>query len=67
MSRFTPNYMLTNDQTEAINQTRISFEEIEARVEMYVPAGREKALTLTKLEEACHWAIKAISIGEPKS
>lgn len=29
-----------------------------------VPKGREKDLALTKLEEACHWAVKGVCRGQ---
>ena len=37
-----------------------------AAVEAHVPAGREQALAITKLEECLMWAVKGISHSAPK-
>lgn len=48
---------------ESINHIRAKFDELAASIESRVPAdnGRYLALTKTKLEEACMFAVKAIA------
>jgi len=41
-----------------------AFMDLEAKINLWVPPGREKALAITKLEEASMWANKGISRGD---
>lgn len=40
------------------------FDTLLADIEKHVPAGRERALVVTKLQEACFWAKRAIAVRE---
>lgn len=52
----------TAEQVQKINMVRSSVQTTICTVEM-LPPGRERSLALTKLEEACMWAVKAITHG----
>jgi len=68
MNRFDANYDLTATQIDRIELVRLGFSVLEGQIETLVGglSPREKALVMTKLEEACLWAVKAIS-KEPKA
>ena len=55
------NAIYKEETQEIIANTRNAFTEITAYVLENLKDGREKSLTLTKLEEACMWAIKGIT------
>lgn len=51
-------------QKEKIENTRNAFADVTAFVLENMKDSREKSLSLTKLEEACMWAIKGITREE---
>lgn len=57
-------YLENEEQKEKIKNTRNAFTEVTAFVLENMKDSREKSLTLTKLEEACMWAIKGITREE---
>lgn len=66
MGRFDANYDPTADQIDRIEAIRNGFMIIEEIIEQFAGTPREKALALTNLEQASHWAIRSVS-GEPKA
>lgn len=54
-------YLDDSEQKEKIKNTRSAFSKVTAFVLENIKDSREKSLTLTKLEEACMWAIKGIT------
>lgn len=54
-------YVYDENQREKIEDTRNAFIEVTTFVLENIKDSREKSLTLTKLEEACMWAIKSIT------
>ena len=56
---------VTKEQKEKMDYVRSEFALLYDAINHCVPSGREKELYTTKLEEACMWAIKAISNYEP--
>lgn len=58
------NNSLTNDQLDRTALVRTNFTHLYDYLDNKIPNGREKSLYATKLEEACMWAIKAISKEE---
>lgn len=54
-------YLDNEEQKEKIKNTRNAFTEVTTFILENMKDGREKSLTLTKLEEACMWAIKGIT------
>ena len=54
-------YLDNSEQKEKIKNTRSAFSKVTAFVLENMKDSREKSLTLTKLEEACMWAIKGIT------
>lgn len=54
-------YLDNEEQKEKIKSTRKAFTNVTAFVLENMKDSREKSLTLTKLEEACMWAIKGIT------
>ena len=52
---------MNEEQKKKIQNTRNAFTEVTAFVLENMKDSREKSLTLTKLEEACMWAIKGIT------
>jgi hypothetical protein len=46
----------TEDMESCIKDLRYLFEELAEHINIYVPEGREKALAITKIEEAMMWA-----------
>lgn len=55
------NAVYKDEQQEKIANTRNAFADATAFVLENLKDSREKSLTLTKLEEACMWAIKGIT------
>lgn len=56
---------LTNEQKDKIDLIRQNFTQLYDYLDGEIPYGREKSLYTTKLEEACMWAVKAVSNYEP--
>lgn len=54
-------YSNNEEQKKKIENTRNAFTEVTVFVLENMKDSREKSLTLTKLEEACMWAIKGIT------
>ena len=52
---------LTDKQKDSIQLIRQNFTQLYDYLDSEIPAGREKSLYTTKLEEACMWAVKAIA------
>lgn len=46
-------------------ETKEAFSALLVRIERLVPAGRERAIVLTKLQEACMWATRGIAMDQP--
>ena len=59
-------YLDNEEQKKKIEDTRNSFTNVTEFVLENMKDSREKSLTLTKLEEACMWAIKGITREENK-
>ena len=55
---------LTDDQLDRVDTVRHNFSQLFDYLDSVIPTGREKALYKTKLEEACMWAVEAISNEE---
>lgn len=53
--------VLTPAGVDACRYIGLAFTECLTRVEAVMPAGRERALVLTKLQEACSWAKRGVS------
>ena len=54
-------YLDDENQKKKIENTRGAFTEVTAFILKNMQNSREKSLVLTKLEEACMWAIKGIT------
>ena len=52
---------ITTEKADRIDTIRQSFTQMYDYLDSVIPIGREKSLYVTKLEEACMWAVKAIS------
>lgn len=52
---------LTEEQKMIIDVIRGTFRLMFNTLDEHIPEGREKSLYITKLEEACMWAVKAVS------
>lgn len=57
-------YLDNEEQKQKINNTRDAFTKVTTFVLENMKDSREKSLTLTKIEEACMWAIKGITREE---
>ena len=61
MSTFRKAYrQLTPEEATHMEQIKFRAEALEGTI-MDVPAGRERAIALTKLEEAVMWAVKGLT------
>lgn len=61
MSRFRKEYRaLTNMEKQTVKDIKTYAEALEVIIER-VPSPRERALALTKLEEAVMWAVKGVT------
>ena len=58
------NAIYKEEQKEKIAKTRNAFTDVVAYILENMEDSREKSLVLTKLEEACMWAIKGITRGK---
>lgn len=61
-ARFFP-IEINEEQADSMDAVRIAIANAASAVDQYAPDGREKALALTKLEEATFWAVRAIAKG----
>ena len=52
---------LSDEQKDRIDTIRSNFTQLYDYLDSEIPSGREKSLYATKMEEACMWAIKAVS------
>ena len=59
------NAIYKEENKEKIDTTREKFTKITTYILENLKDSREKSLALTKLEEACMWAIKGITREEP--
>ncbi len=55
------NAIYKEEQKDKIAKTRNAFTDVVAYILENMEDSREKSLVLTKLEEACMWAIKGIT------
>ena len=55
---------LNDEQKDDVNFIQQNFTALYDYLDDMIPDGREKSLYTTKLEEACMWAVKAISRKE---
>lgn len=62
--KFYNNHDLTDDQLDRMDLIRSNFSQLYDYLDTAIMPCREKSLYATKLEEACMWAIKAISREE---
>lgn len=51
-------HQLNDAGVEACNKIREGFTSLLGLVEATIPAGRERSLVVTKLQEACSWAVR---------
>ena len=56
---------LTDKQKDSIQLIRQNFTQLYDYLDSEIPTSREKSLYTTKMEEACMWAVKAVSAYEP--
>ena len=61
-SRFRPEYRaLSDDEKANVHNIKVFADGLADMIDGGAPDGREKALALTKLEEAVMWAVKAVT------
>lgn len=63
LARFDSVEELTEEQGDAMEEMREFFKSTARVVMELCPEGRARKITLTKLEDASHYAIKAITHG----
>ena len=59
-------YLNNEEQKKKIEDTRSVFTDLTSFILENMKDSREKSLVLTKIEEACMWAIKGITREENK-
>ncbi len=60
-------HSLGDEQLRAIDRIRAAFSDCLDAIERDIPAGRERALVVTGLQEACMWAVRGVSVAGEKS
>jgi len=55
-------HQLNEQGVAACNSIRGQFTNLLDLIEAMVPPGRERALVVTKLQEACNWAVRAAAV-----
>lgn len=55
-------HTLNQTGIDACTKIREGFTSLLDLVEATVPSGRERALVVTKLQEACNWAVRAAAV-----
>lgn len=66
MDRFEP-VVLSESQQHYVEEVREAFRRVESSVLNLTASSREQSLALTKLEEACMWAVRAIAVEVDRS
>ena len=56
---------LSDDQLDRVDLIRQNFTQLYDYLDSEIPTSREKDIYTTKMEEACMWAVKAVSNYEP--
>lgn len=54
----------SDDQQSRLDMLRGAFIDLEAKLQLWVPPGRELSLAKTKLEELAMWANKGVTRGD---
>lgn len=54
-------HALTESGLDKVHAARVTFSEALTHLEMIVPPGRPRSIMITKLEEACMFAVRAIA------
>lgn len=62
--KFYSRHDLTDDQLDRIDVVQSNFAQLYDFLDNVIMNSREKSLYATKLEEACMWAVKAVSREE---
>lgn len=57
-------HTLNEQGIQRCNDTRAAFSETLTKIEQLVPPGRERALVVTKLQEACRWAVAGVAAAK---
>ena len=52
---------------EAVNRLREQFSQVERTIKEVCPESRQRAVAITKNEEAAMWAIKSVVFNDPDS
>lgn len=52
---------VTPEQVDRINEVRRLFTHALTGIEIQMPPSRERSLVVTKLQEACMWAVRGIA------
>lgn len=54
-------HQLNDTGIAACNEIREGFTQLLNLVEAKMPVGRERSIALTKLQEACNWAVRGVA------
>lgn len=65
-TRFAAVTELDPDQTEAVAEIRELSAALAELIDANVHDSREKSMAITKLEEACMWAVKGVTHAKPR-